>query len=99
MMTERSNGDFVIKYIVPQKTRTANHIIAYLDRISVSERIAKDDVSALNLLNQFTIAQVSSFIDICNKNKCVNCLAELLDRKNKMLDGDIDVMDEFTLDD
>ena len=62
--------------------------------------IEKDDVSALDELDRFTIAQISSFIDVCNKGKCVNCLAVLLDQKNRMIDGEsVDVLSEFTLED
>lgn len=95
-----TDGDFEIKYFRPQKTRRANHVTAYLDRITTIGRIEKDDVSALDDLDRFTIAQISSFIDICNKGKCVNCLAVLLDQKNRMIDGEsVDVLSEFTLED
>ena len=95
-----TEGDFEIRSFRPRQTRRANHVTAYLDRITVKGRIEKDDVSALDELDRFTIAQISSFIDVCNKNKCVNCLAALLDYKNEMLEGEtVDVLSEFTLED
>ena len=100
MWRHTTDGEYVIEKFIPKKTRRANHITAYLDRITIVGRIAKDDISALEYLNRFTIAQISSFIDVCNKNHCVNCLAALLDYKNKLyLDEPIDLMKEFTLED
>ncbi|MBO5700872.1 MAG: leucine-rich repeat protein [Clostridia bacterium] len=76
-------------------TRRVNHIVAYLDRITVYDRIKKDDVSVAPLLSQFTLAQITEFIKVAQENNCTNVTAILLDFKNRAF-ADFDPMDEFT---
>ena len=78
-------------------TRMTNHIAAYLDRITVYGRIAKDDVSVARLLPGFTLAQITEFIRIATENNAVNVTALLLNYKNEVF-PDFDPMDEFSLD-
>ncbi len=77
--------------------RISNHIAAYLDRITVYGRIAKDDVSVEMFLPGFTLAQIMEFIRIATENNAVNVTAMLLHYKNKTF-SDFDPMDEFSLD-
>ena len=77
-------------------TRTVNHIAAYLDRVTIYDRILKDDISIEHFLDQFTLAQIMEFIDIAAENHCINVTALLLEYKNKSF-SDFDPMDEFSL--
>ncbi len=78
-------------------TRQVNHIVAYLDKITIFDRILKDDASIANYLDSFTLAQIMEFIKVASENKCVNCLVVLMDYKNNKFEQ-YDPMDEFTLD-
>ena len=92
------NHRFEITNITFKKyTRMANHIIAYLDRITIYDRIAKDDVSILNMLDGFTLAQIMEFIRIASENNAVNVTAMLLNYKNENF-PDFDPLAEFSLD-
>ena len=62
-------------------TKKVNHIVAYLDRITLYERIRKDDMSAVENLKEFTLAQILECIDTANKSGSKNCLAALLEEK------------------
>ena len=88
---------FEISKLVPQKwDRRANSVIAFLDRVTVWDRVRKDDVSVMNLMDRFTLAQVSEMIGIAQENSAVNVLALLMEYKNTHF-ADFDPMDEFTL--
>ena len=76
--------------------RRANGVIAYLDRITVWERIRKDDCSVSLLLDSFTLAQITEFIQTAQEAKAMNVLALLLEYKNSHY-ADYDPMEEFTL--
>lgn len=78
-------------------TRKANHIVAYLDRITVRGRILNDDVSVVGMLPMFTLAQIMEFINAASENNCTNILAVLMDYKNRTFIG-FDPMEEFSLD-
>ena len=77
-------------------TRKVNHIVAYFDRITVSDRIAKDDVSVGIYLPRFTLAQITEFIKIANENNSTNAMAVLLNYKNKNF-ANFDPLEEFVL--
>lgn len=78
-------------------TRKVNHIVAYLDKITVFGRIAKDDTSIADRLDNFTLAQITECLRIAQENNAVNVTALLLKHKNANF-SDFDPMDEFTLD-
>ena len=78
-------------------TRKVNHILAYLDRITVYDRIVKDDVSVAQYLPSFTLAQITEFIKLTSENNCPNVTAILLDFQQKNF-PEFDPMAEFTLD-
>lgn len=88
---EVSNFSF-LKY-----DRQVNHIVAHLDKGTVASRIKKDDISAAQWFDRFTLAQITDFIRLAQENNAVNVLAQLLDYKNAHF-ADFDPMDEFTLD-
>ena len=86
-----------IDYIHPNRwNRRANNVIAFLDRITVLERIRKDDVSIMNLVDKYTLAQVMEFINVAQESGSVNVLAQLLDYKNQKY-SDFDPLESFTL--
>ena len=80
-----------------QYTRTVNHIAAYLDRITMYDRIRKDDVSVESFLPNFTFAQIMEFIDFAAENHAVNVTALLLNYKNQNF-SEFNPMDAFSLD-
>lgn len=95
-MINMSDRFEIQKFAFKKLTRQVNHIIAYFDRITVYERIRKDDVSVKNILSQFTLAQIADFIKVANENNAVNVSALLLNYKNEHF-ADFDPMDEFVL--
>ena len=76
--------------------RRANSVIAYLDRITVWDRVRKDDASVMDQIGRFTLAQVTEMIQVAQEAGAVNVLALLLEYKNTRF-ADFDPMDEFTL--
>ena len=93
------NDRFEVKSVSLPKgvSRSANHIIAYLDKITMYDRIKKDDTSIGVLLERYTLAQIMDFIKIAGENKCDNVMAILLNYKNENF-SEFDPMDAFTLD-
>ena len=87
----------IITSIRPKQwNRRANSVIAYLDRITVRGRIAKDDVTVMDRMSCFTLAQIAEFIAIAQEAGAVNVLALLLEYKKEHFAG-FDPMEEFTL--
>ena len=80
----------------PKYTRQVNHIVTVLDRWTVRGRIMKDDLSVMDLMGGFTLAQITEFITAAQEANAVNVLAALLEYKNTHF-ADFDPMDEFTL--
>lgn len=64
-------------------TRQVNHIVAYLEKITIHDKIEKDDVSIANFLHGFNLKQILEFIDLASKNNSVNVLSLLLNYKNE----------------
>ena len=92
------NDNFEVEEIqYGRRSRTGNHTIAYLDKITTMGRIADDDITIGDSLSRFTIAQITTFISKAQEVKANNVLAILLDYKNKTF-GTTNPMDEFTLD-
>lgn len=77
-------------------SRMVNHIVAYLDRVTIVERIKKDDVTIASFLNSFTLAQITEFLKVATENNCPNVTALLLDYKSQNF-ADFDPMEEFSL--
>ena len=78
-------------------TRQVNHIVAYLDRITVWDRVKMDDIGVMEIMDRFTLAQVTEFIKAAQEANAVNVLAALMDYKNTHF-AEFDPMDEFVLD-
>ena len=79
-----------------KQSRASNHIIGLLDKWTVYGRILKDDVSAVEHLDSFTLAQVTELLNLAIEHNCTNCTAALLEYKNTRF-ADFDPMDVFTL--
>ena len=77
-------------------SRQVNHIVAYLDRVTVWDRVRKDDLSVMDMIDGFTLAQITDFIAAAQEANAHNVLAALLEYKNNTF-SDFDPMDEFTL--
>lgn len=77
-------------------TRQVNHIVALLDKWTVLERVAKDDITVADFLPGSTLAQITEFIKVASENNATNVMAILLDYKQKHF-ADFDPMEEFTL--
>ncbi len=76
--------------------RRANMVIAFLDRITLWDRVRKDDLTVMDLMPGFTLAQITEFIAAAQEANAVNVLAALLEYKNANF-ADFDPMEEFTL--
>jgi len=87
----------ITSFTFKKYTRKVNHIVAYLDKITINERLLKDDSSIGPLLSSFTLAQISEFIQLAAENKCVNVTAVLLEHKNRHFPN-LDPLDSFVLD-
>ena len=91
------NHRFQVRHISFNKfTPMVNHVLAYLDRVTVYDRIVKDDVTVAQFLPSFTLAQITEFIKLASENNCPNVTAVLLDFQQKNF-PDCDPMEEFTL--
>ena len=62
------------KFTYGKITRQVNHIVYLLDKLTVYERIAKDDTSVNFFLPKFTLPQIMDFIRIANENSAANVL-------------------------
>ncbi len=82
---------------IEKLTRRSNHIIAQLDKWTIAQRIAKDDISATEIIGNATLAQLTYYIEVAGENKATNCMGALLELKNRNY-PDFDPMDEYTLD-
>ena len=96
---EDDNGPhLIITSLRPQQwNRRANTVIAFLDRITVRGRIRKDDVTVMDHISAFTLAQITEFIAIAQEANAFNVLALLLEYKKDHFAG-FDPMEEYTLD-
>lgn len=93
----RMEDRFEVKSFTCKKyTRQVNHIVAYLDRITVWDRVKMDDIGVMEIMDRFTLAQVTEFIGAAQEANAVNVLAALMYYKNTHF-AEFDPMDEFVL--
>ena len=85
------------KFSFKKFTRKVNHIITILDKMTVSDRVLKDDASVVEQMDSFTVAQIIEFISMAQEAGAVNVTAALLEYRNNNY-PDYNVMDEFVLD-
>ena len=86
------------KFSFTDYTRYTNHIVGILDGWTVEQRILKDDVSVIDNLDSFTLAQITEFINKASEHSCNNVTAVLLEYKNEHF-ADYDPMERFWLED
>ena len=84
------------KFGFKKYTRQVNHIVAYFDRITIWDRVRKDDVGVIEMLGGFTFAQIMEFISVAQESNAINVLALLLEYKNKNF-SEFNPMEEFVL--
>ena len=90
-------GNLVLGKLQAGKSRASNHIISLLDKWTIYGRILKDDVSAVGLLQNATLAQIADYLNLAAENNCTNCTAALLEYQRSHF-TEFDPMAEFTLD-
>ena len=91
------NGELILQdFSVGKPSRAANHIIGLLDKWTAYGRVLKDDATVVDVLDSFTLAQVTELLNLAIENSCTNCTAALLEYKNQKF-PDFDPMDVFTL--
>ncbi len=92
------NHRFEIKSIALKggASRISNHVIAYLDRITIYDRIKKDDPSVASNLQGSNIAQLMDYIRCAQEANAVGALAALLDYREKFF-SDFDPLADYTL--
>lgn len=96
--TSDINDRYEIESIVfPAFDRRVNHVLAYLDRITVYGRILKGDTSIVKILPSFTLAQIMDFIGFAAENKTVEIAALLMEYKKNAY-PDHNPLDSLTLD-
>ena len=97
--TDWVNNQFEISNFRFEKfTRAVNHIAAHFDKGTVQGRLLKDDASAAQWMDYFTLVQITEFINlVTEKGDCPNSAAALLEYKNAKY-PDADPFAEFVLD-
>lgn len=94
--TDDPNKLEITKLVPMAWNRRTNMVISYLDRITVYDRVKKDDVSVMNQMERFTLAQLGEFISLAQENGAVNVTALLMEYKNTRF-PDFDPLAEFVL--
>ena len=90
-------GTIEISYLHPQNwDRRANTVISFLDRITIRERIRKDDSSVMELMQRYNVAQITDFLNTAIESKAANLTAALLSYKQEHF-PEYDAFSEFTL--
>ena len=77
-------------------TRKVNHIVYLFDKWTIRSRIAKDDISVMELMQRYNAAQITDFLNAAIENKAVNLTAALLSYKQEHF-PEYDAFSEFTL--
>ena len=91
------NGELILQdFSVGKPSRAANHIIGLLDKWTAYGRVLKDDATVVDVLDSFTMAQVTELLNLAIENSSTGCTAALLEYKNTHF-ADFDPMDVFTL--
>ena len=91
-------GNLVLgTFHIERESRAANHIIGLLDKWTAYGRVLKDDATVVDVLDSFTLAQVTELLNLAIEHQCTNCTAALLAYQNTHF-TDFDPMDRFMLD-
>ena len=81
---------------VTSRTQQTDHILALLDKEAMAERIRRDDETAADKFEEFTLAQIMDFLRIAEENSCEKLLPILNERRDD-LSGGLEIMEKFTL--
>ena len=84
------------KFSFKTYTRSVNHVITILDKMTLIGRIRRDDVSVMSMVDSFTLVQILEFINIAQEANAVNLLMQLMECRNTHF-TDYDPMDKLTL--
>ena len=81
-------------------TRAVNHIALLFDKGTAESRLLKDDISAVQFLDQFTLAQITELFNKVNEQGgCPNATAALLNYKQQHFpEATEDAFADFVLD-
>ena len=85
-------GEFTFK----QYSRKVNHIVYMLDKWTIWDRIRRDDISIMKIMNHYTAAQVINFTNVAMEAGAVNVTAALMEYKN-LTYPQYQALDELTL--
>ncbi len=77
-------------------SRKVNHIVYLFDKWTIRSRIAKDDISVMEMMQRYNAAQITDFLNTAIENKAVNLTAALLAYKQAHF-PEYDAFSEFTL--
>ena len=92
-----SNATFELgRFTFKKFTRKVNHIVYLFDKWTIRSRIAKDDISVMELMQRYNAAQITDFLNTAIENKAVNLTAALLAYKQEHF-PEYDAFSEFTL--
>ena len=83
---------------INKQGRLANHVIYLLDKWTIFGRIAKNDISIMEYMDQYCASQILEFINVATKNNAEELTAALLDYKHKKY-PDLDTFSDFLLED
>ena len=86
----------IVEFKIEKYSRIVNHAIAYLDRLTVLDRIEKDDTSIMDFVEGCTFAQINDYICRALESKAVNVTALLLEYKDQHF-KELQPMDSFIL--
>ena len=86
------------KFTFRKYTRKVNHIVYLFDKWTIWERIQKDDIDVMKLLDCYNAAQITEFLNIATEHHATNLTAALLEYKHTHFPA-YDAFAEFTLGD
>lgn len=84
------------KFKINKFSRKANHIIYLLDKWTILDRIKKDDIKVMDMIEKYTIAQIMEFINIAVESESTQLTAALMAYKEEKF-KEFDAFDAFTL--
>ena len=98
-VVDESTGDTTLGRMNEQiLSREINTVLFELDRLCAKHHVLMDNHTAFSedILNRFTLAQITEFIDFAVESKSASCTALLLDYRNKTF-GEPDCFSLFVL--
>lgn len=64
-------------------TRAVNHIVAYLDKLCIYPRIADNDMTVMEEVDDCTLAQIIDYIDMASESGATELAAALLEYREE----------------